>query len=83
MENATWLSSSNTFLRANGKLNTDLDGSLVLNETYASSGSDRLGEYQTIGFKYVLNDDQYTSMIGSVITYSNYNLVRFTQVFIK
>lgn len=77
----TWLMSSpKTFLRSNGQLYVSSEKTLVLNGTYASSGQDQLGAYQSMMFDYAAFDDPNTRVECSVITYRDYDMVRFQQV---
>ena len=80
VKNQTWLTSSQTKLRANRFEYSNFDKTLVLTQTSARSGSDVLGQWQSIDFIYQLYDDSNTTMICSIITYLNNDLVRFIQV---
>jgi hypothetical protein len=80
VKNQTWLASSQTKLRANRFDYSNYDKSLILTKTTARSGSDILGQWQSVDFIYQLYDDSNTTMICSIITYLNNDLVRFIQV---
>ncbi|CAF0857259.1 unnamed protein product, partial [Brachionus calyciflorus] len=81
INNKTWLSSSpKTFLRANYRMYSTLDRSLILKQTTAGSGYDQLGRYQTFNLLYSLSGDYSTTAEYIVYTYDDYDMVRFSQV---
>lgn len=81
MNNKTWLKNSPShFLKANGQTYSTSDNTLYLNGTYARSSYDQLGRWQSILFNYTAFDDPTTIMQASVITYDDYDMVRFQQV---
>lgn len=81
VNNKTWLASSpNTFLKANGQTYSTTDGSLSLNGTFGKSGYDVLGRWQSMMLSYAPLDDNETRMEASIITYDDYDCVRFQQV---
>ena len=81
MNNQTWLKNSpKIFLRANQRVYTNTDSTLLLKNVYAPQGVDKLGEYQGLGFDYELFDDSNTHMANEIVTYTDLNLVIFTQV---
>ena len=80
VNNSTWLSSAETFIRANNFEYDNYVASLQLELTTADSGSDILGDWQSVKFDYGLFDDASIKMNCTIKTYNNLNLIRFTQV---
>ena len=80
IDNVTWLDSDYTFLSANSFFYNTNDTTLHLDLTSAYSGNDVLGGSQSIQFDYSLFDDTLTTMNCTITTYTDYNLIKFTQV---
>lgn len=81
VQNKTWLKSSpNVFLKANGKIYSTADESLLLETTTGGSGWDQLGLWQSTDFEYVPANNSETRMEASIINYMQYDIVRFRQV---
>ena len=78
--NVTWLESSHTWMRANGALYDNYEKSLNLTSTWAQSGADQLGSWQSINYHYQVYNDLDVIMDCSLITYNDIDLVRFKQV---
>lgn len=53
---------------------------ITIIETSATSGEDNLGRWQSTTFFYALFDDPRTTMEDSIITYTDFPIVRFRQV---
>ena len=76
----TWLNNAPTFFNANNVTYSAANKTLNLTQASASSGTDKLGPYQTTSFAYRLMDAKMTRITAVIKTYPALPIVIFQQV---
>ncbi|XP_052789947.1 uncharacterized protein LOC128224213 isoform X2 [Mya arenaria] len=77
----SWLNSAPTFFNANNKTYSAADKTLNLTSTSATSGTDKLGQWQSTSFDYVINDAGKTRFTAVIKTYPSLPVIIFQQVY--
>ena len=76
----TWLNNAPTYFNANNKTHNSSDGTLKLVETSATSGTDKLGQWQSTRFLYQTNDAAVIQFVAVIKTYPRLPIIIFQQV---
>lgn len=77
----TWLNSAPTFFNANNRTYSSADGTLKLVQTSASSGTDRVGDWQSTSFLYQIGGASPAKITAVIKVYRELPVIIFQQVY--
>jgi hypothetical protein len=76
----TWLNNAPTYFNVNNKTHNSSDGTLKLVETSATSGTDKLGQWQSTMFLYQTTDAAAVKIVAVIKSYPRLPIIIFQQV---
>ncbi|XP_053380271.1 uncharacterized protein LOC123527425 [Mercenaria mercenaria] len=77
----TWLNNAPTYFNANNKTYNSSDGTLKLVQSSATSGTDKIGQWQSTMFLYETNDAAAVQFTAIIKTYQQLPIIIFQQYF--
>ena len=75
-----WLNSAPTYFNANNRTYSAADGTLKLVETSATSGTDRVGAWQSTSFVYQISGVRSAKITAVIKVYRDLPVIIFQQV---